>query len=168
MPDPHSSKNRPVGKSRRWLSATAVVASVVLAAGLVAWYKDTRKSVTLRIHAEWGEGELLQLGRSVYGTHCAICHGRDLQGHPDWHPKGDVLFKPPPLDGTAGHRSSDELFGIISRGFSNILTEREILATIAYLQFKYDTNRRLRAIILRLEAPKRSREQTIELPEVDE
>ncbi len=162
MPEQNSDSNRPVSGFQRLLGAAAG-ALIFVAAGLGMWYADTRKSGTSRIHAESGEGELLQLGRSVYGTHCATCHGRDLQGHPDWHPKGDMLFKPPPLDGTARHRSNDELFEIIGRGFSSTLTEREILATIEYLQFEY-----LHTNLGRLRVIQRPREQRTRLPDVDE
>ncbi len=41
--------------------------------------------------------EHLALGRGVYQTHCAACHGADLEGQPNWRQRGaDGLLPAPP------------------------------------------------------------------------
>ena len=46
----------------------------------------------------------INLGKSLYVTHCASCHGDNLQGHPNWSAKKDEdgHNHSPPLNGT-GH-----------------------------------------------------------------
>jgi mono/diheme cytochrome c family protein len=43
------------------------------------------------------------LGRELYGQHCAACHGANLEGAPDWQRPGpDGRFPAPPHD-ESGH-----------------------------------------------------------------
>ena len=49
----------------------------------------------------------INLGKSLYVTHCASCHGDNLQGQPNWSTKKDKDGHnlSPPLNGT-GHTLS--------------------------------------------------------------
>jgi len=53
--------------------------------------------------AAWQSREQLHEGRNLYMANCAGCHGRRLEGAPNWR-KTDASgnYPPPPLDGT-GH-----------------------------------------------------------------
>mgnify|MGYP001601472962 CR=1 FL=1 len=55
-------------------------------------------------------------GARVYQEHCAICHGPEAQGHPDWQTPG--VAAAPPLDGSgnAPKRRRQELVAIIRNG----------------------------------------------------
>ena len=63
----------------------------------------------------------INLGKSLYVTHCASCHGNNLQGQPNWSTKKDKDCHnlSPPLNGTGHtwHHSQDQLFNIIRYGF---------------------------------------------------
>ena len=63
----------------------------------------------------------INLGKSLYVTHCASCHGDNLQGQPNWSTKKDKDGHnlSPPLNGTGHtwHHSQDQLFNIIRYGF---------------------------------------------------
>ena len=63
----------------------------------------------------------INLGKSLYVTHCASCHGDNLQGQPNWSTKKDKDGHnlSPPLNGTGHtwHHSQDQLFSIIRYGF---------------------------------------------------
>lgn len=91
-------------------------------------------------------------GRQVYLQYCAICHGPNAQGVPNWQqPEASGDLPPPPHDDT-GHtwRHSDAQLGDIIRNgqrdpfnrspdltmppFKDQLREEEIAAVIAYFK----------------------------------
>jgi mono/diheme cytochrome c family protein len=93
----------------------------------------------------------IALGRELYATHCASCHGADLQGEPDWQrPKPDGHMPAPPHDATGHtwHHSDEELFRITKFGmsavvpsyesampaFGNVLPDREIEAILSFIR----------------------------------
>ena len=96
-----------------------------------------------------------QAGRDLYITHCAACHGADLQGQPDWRsPDETGLYPAPPHDeeGHTWHHDDAMLIDYITRGgqaalddmnvaftsgmpgFGSVLTEREIGAILDYIK----------------------------------
>jgi mono/diheme cytochrome c family protein len=93
----------------------------------------------------------IELGQRLYATHCASCHGADLQGEPDWqNPKPNGRMPAPPHDasGHTWHHSDEELFWITKFGlsavvsnyesdmpaFGNVLSDREIEAVLAFIK----------------------------------
>ncbi len=89
----------------------------------------------------------VDLGRNLYTQHCAVCHGADLSGDPDWKtPNADGTFRPPPQDssGHTWHHSDQLLVQIISEGsdfdkstmppFGLVLTEDEIRSILDFLK----------------------------------
>ena len=49
------------------------------------------------------EGRDIAAGRALYAEACAVCHGTDLEGQPDWRtPNEDGILPAPPHDAT-GH-----------------------------------------------------------------
>lgn len=58
----------------------------------------------------------LNRGARLFQEHCALCHGPEAQGHPDWQTPGVVAA--PPLDGTGNDwkRSRAELVAVILNG----------------------------------------------------
>ena len=106
----------------------------------------------------------INLGKSLYVTHCASCHGDNLQGQPNWNTKKDKDGHnlSPPLNGTGHtwHHSQEQLFNMIRYGFkiynenydgkmqgNDKLNDDDIWSILAYMksvwpesiQKKYDT-----------------------------
>ena len=67
-----------VGEVR--LVGVAGLAATVVVAG-VAWYVGVDAGAS---GADATDPELVALGSGVYDQHCAACHGRELEGEPDW------------------------------------------------------------------------------------
>lgn len=97
--------------------------------------------------------ELAALGKEVYDLHCAVCHGANLEGQPEWQTNNpDGSFRAPPHDeaGHTWHHSDRSLIDSITRGgarlpaevggtsampaYENVLTGEEITAVLAYIK----------------------------------
>lgn len=97
--------------------------------------------------------QAVALGREVYAEHCAVCHGANLEGHPDWkEPNEDGSFRPPPHDETGhtwhhpdgllietiiggGGRLPAELAGLSNMpAFGDVLTDDEVTAVLTYIK----------------------------------
>jgi len=94
----------------------------------------------------------IALGRSLYATHCARCHGKNLEGQPDWQtrlPSGRLPAPPHDASGHTWHHPDHVLIGITKDGlkpyagedyesdmpaFANVLSDQEIEATIAFIK----------------------------------
>ncbi len=83
------------------LAATVGLAGCEEPAGSGAREALAGPSATLT-SAAWQSREQLHEGRNLYLANCASCHGRRLEGTPDWR-KTDASgnYPPPPLNGTA-------------------------------------------------------------------
>ncbi|MEJ2060740.1 MAG: cytochrome c [Gammaproteobacteria bacterium] len=91
----------------------------------------------------WYDAKQVSRGRQIYVQNCAVCHGSEAQGAPDWRQQGpDGRFPPPPLNGTAHswHHPLVQLRHVIANGgvampaWKDRLGDREIVAVIAYFQ----------------------------------
>jgi mono/diheme cytochrome c family protein len=61
----------------------------------------------------------LARGHELYGSHCAACHGANLEGQANWQQRGaDGLLPAPPHDetGHTWHHPDQQLFQIIKFG----------------------------------------------------
>lgn len=60
--------------------------------------------------------EVMARGARVFQENCAICHGPEAQGHPDWQTPG--VAAAPPLNGTGNDwkRKRAELVAVIKTG----------------------------------------------------
>jgi mono/diheme cytochrome c family protein len=106
--------------------------------------------------------ELVALGKSLYGRECATCHGKNLEGQPNWQVKlPDGTLPAPPHDGT-GHtwqHSDDNLFEITKFGrlksahdetpstmpaFNGKLSDDEIWAVLTYIKSRWPEDVRVR------------------------
>jgi mono/diheme cytochrome c family protein len=60
--------------------------------------------------------EVMARGARIFQENCAICHGPEAQGHPDWQTPG--VAAAPPLNGTGNEwkRKHPELVAVIKQG----------------------------------------------------
>ena len=118
------------------LTASALIATWIL--------------VGLRADAE--NAETIALGRTIYETQCAACHGAQLDGQPDWQmplPSGRLPAPPHDATGHTWHHPDDILFRIVKEGtaaivgggyesdmpgFADVLSDAEIRAVLAYIK----------------------------------
>jgi mono/diheme cytochrome c family protein len=99
------------------------------------------------------EPDEIALGREVYETHCADCHGENLEGEPNWQVQNeDKSFRAPPHDanGHTWHHGDKVLIETIELGgsrlpdniggsskmpaFAEILSDEEITAILTYIK----------------------------------
>ncbi len=97
----------------------------------------------------------LAAGRALYDTHCASCHGVELEGQPDWRARrADGRLPAPPHDqtGHTWHHSDKVLLAMTRDGvqkfapagyqsdmpaFGGVLTEAEIRAVLNYIKSRW-------------------------------
>lgn len=136
------------------------VGLVIVAAllGVFAWYEDKGEPK----FANADDVILVKRGRAIYGAHCAACHGKNLEGQPNWRQRrADGRLPAPPHDetGHTWHHSDAQLFEVTKRGsaalagpsyrsdmaaFSGVLTDAEIWAALAYIKSRWPKPIRLR------------------------
>ena len=102
------------------------------------------------------EGRDLVNGQALYAENCASCHGKNLEGQPDWRtPDENGILPAPPHDATGHtwHHDNALLFEYTQRGgqealasrgvtgftsgmpgFSEIITDDEIWDILAYIR----------------------------------
>lgn len=130
-----------------------VVLVAVLAVGGAAYYVMQQNSTPdIAYYADAGDPELVALGETVYDENCASCHGAELQGEENWRqplPEGGLPAPPHDETGHTWHHPDQLLFAVTKfggqfnapkgfksnmPGFENSLTDKEILAAIAYIK----------------------------------
>ena len=98
----------------------------------------------------WFNQSTVDYGARLFRQNCAGCHGSEAEGTRDWK-KTDANgnYPPPPLDGSAHawHHSIPQLARSIKQGgvklggvmppFGEKLSDRDVLAVIAYFQSKW-------------------------------
>ena len=136
----------------------AAVASVVVA--LTAWAPSARQSSGATIP---DDPRQIALGEDLYRTHCAVCHGAQLEGQPNWRtrmPNGRLPAPPHDETGHTWHHRDRDLFRIIKYGltpplapegyesdmpaFEQIQTDQEIWAVLAFIKSSWSPEIRAR------------------------
>lgn len=94
------------------------------------------------------------MGRALYATHCASCHGTNLEGQPNWRERrADGKLPAPPHDasGHTWHHSDRQLFTLTKKGtaavvpgyqsdmpgFEDTMSDREIRAVLGYIKSRW-------------------------------
>jgi len=139
----------------------AVAAALVVLAPLGMKYFQNKSTPDVNSAAY---AELIATGATIYSASCAVCHGANLEGQPDWRtPNEDGIYPAPPHnnDGHTWHHTDNVLFDYTSLGgaealrksgvegvpsgmpaFGDSLTEDEILAVLAFIKSTWsDRNR---------------------------
>jgi mono/diheme cytochrome c family protein len=153
------------GSGRRNMILVAILAIVGLATafGFRAYiYREQASQAAANAppYVEWmfidaGNFELVSKGRKVYEANCAECHGFGLKGEPNWQRRGpDGILPAPPHDetGHTWHHPDAILFATVKQGgeafmpagiksgmpgYKDVLTDREIEASIAYIKSRW-------------------------------
>jgi len=95
-------------------------------------------------------------GAALYVRHCAVCHGANLEGAPDWKKRlPDGSLPPPPHDssGHTWHHSDALLLSIIANGgdpaynskmpaFKDKLTQDETAMILEFIKSRWGKNER--------------------------
>jgi mono/diheme cytochrome c family protein len=151
---------------RRMTMPRALAIAVAAALGLVAvgvvatrWSSPPAAAHALRP----ADAQLVARGQQVYATHCAACHGAQLEGQPDWQTRGpDGRFPAPPHDarGHTWHHPDDLLFRITKYGvaraanlpdhvsampaYEGVLSDEEIVAVLSWIKSRWPATVRQR------------------------
>ena len=101
------------------------------------------------------------LGKRLYATACASCHGAALEGQPDWQrrlPNGRLPAPPHDASGHTWHHSDTFLMSVTQLGpaaypkgyltdmpaFRDSLSDREIAAILSYIKSEWPNDIRVR------------------------
>ena len=145
------------------MSRTPVIASVVLATLLSACASEQPTVAEQLGESIFGEAPAIPEidraaaaeGEVLYRANCAVCHGADLAGAPDWRvPDEKGRYKPPPMDSTGHtwHHSDQLLTDIVlngspdqksaMRGFSDRLSTDDVAAILAFFKSRWGPDER--------------------------
>ncbi|MBN8507056.1 MAG: cytochrome c [Burkholderiales bacterium] len=102
------------------------------------------------------DAALTALGQRLYTTHCASCHGANLEGQPDWRqrdPQGRLPAPPHDAGGHTWHHPDEVLFRITKLGvakaagmpgydsampaYEGVLTDDEIVAVLSWIKSRW-------------------------------
>ena len=117
---------------------------------------DRPPDTPYRLRAD--DAELTALGRQVYTTHCAACHGARLEGQPNWRERdasGRLPAPPHDASGHTWHHPDEVLFRITKYGvakaanlqdhasampaYEGVLSDREIVAVLSWIKAQWPT-----------------------------
>ena len=135
-------------KRTAWILSGAV--SLAAASAALWWAAAPRE---IRIDA--GDARAVARGGEVYAEHCAACHGRKLEGQPDWQSRNAQGRLPaPPHDehGHTWHHDDGVLFEVTKYGlarhappgyqsdmpaFEGTLSDADIVAVLAFIKSRW-------------------------------
>lgn len=144
-------------KRRRYGVVALLVVAAIGAALAVSGLQQAE-----RLGADPDNAEQVAVGRTVYDSACAACHGKSLEGQPNWRtPLADGGYPGPPHDasGHTWHHPDELLFRITKHGgqstagegfksnmppFMNVLSDQEIWAVLAYIKSRWPAELRRR------------------------
>ena len=138
-------------KSAIWL------ASMFLAAPLMAPISLSAQSL-LRP----GDKDIVARGAEVYAQQCASCHGKNLEGQPNWRsrmPTGRMPAPPHDESGHTWHHNDRLLFRLTKegpaavignnyqsdmKGYAETLSDQDIIAVLSYIKSRWPSHVRAR------------------------
>lgn len=141
-----------MSNTNNWIAAILGVLAVV--AAIVWWtqFRDPAGTDPASLVIDAGDAALVAEGKAVYADACAACHGAALEGEPDWRirkPDGTLPAPPHDVSGHTWHHADGLLFAITKYGgnyvtqgnppsgmpgFEATLTDRQIIASLAYIK----------------------------------
>ena len=135
------------------------ISSVALSLCSALWASEGTDGVRTQLLAD--DLAVVQAGEKIYQIHCAACHGKYLEGQPDWRKRDANGYLPaPPHDATGHtwHHADDLLFEITKYGpsvvindpeyktimpvYEGILTDEDIIAVLSYIKNSWPADER--------------------------
>ncbi len=108
------------------------------------------------------DARIIAQGREIYRENCASCHGKNLEGQPEWKTHGpDGKLPAPPHDdsGHTWHHADQLLFDLTKFGlkkfagedyksnmpaYETVLTDAEIIAALSFIKSRWSEGIRAR------------------------
>jgi mono/diheme cytochrome c family protein len=127
---------------------------LAVAGAAVLFYFNSDREKSSRAFINPSDQQLVSRGKAIYASHCAACHGANLEGQPDWRqrlPNGRLPAPPHDLTGHTWHHPDAVLFDIVKNGlmpgrtapsgyesdmpaYSQLLSDADIVAVLAYIK----------------------------------
>ena len=142
-----------------WIPIAAVVAIVGALVGAALYDRAAPIGPLPNLR----ELQRIAAGKSVYGTHCASCHGSNLEGQANWTSRllnGRMPAPPHDDSGHTWHHSNEVLFALVKYGmkppyapagypsdmpaFSRTLSDDDIWNVLAFIQSRWSDQVRTR------------------------
>ncbi len=104
------------------------------------------------------DADVVARGETIYAAECSSCHGRRLEGEPNWRVRDEDGYLPaPPHDATGHtwHHSDAQLFNLTKRGLSavagdkyktrmpaydGVLSDTDIIAVLSFIKSRWPPN----------------------------
>jgi S-disulfanyl-L-cysteine oxidoreductase SoxD len=140
-----------MNKHKIILILSVVVVLTITTIFTVEWHGQAEAQVLLQPKND----ALVIPGRKIYAEQCAICHGKNLEGQPNWRRRSaDGLLPAPPHDisGHTWHHPDKLLFDLTKYGpavvagqnykttmpaFGGTLSDKEIISVLSYIKSKW-------------------------------
>ena len=134
--------------------AGTMVASIMLLAGQSSIMGET----SIRLLPD--DKVVITEGNAVYAEHCASCHGKNLEGQPNWRRPGpDGKMPAPPHDhsGHTWHHADKLLFDLTKYGlkklvggnietempvYDGVLSDQQIIAVLSFIKSTWPSDLR--------------------------
>ena len=141
-----------------WRTAIALLATLAAAGGVLAWHLAADRHLfagPTPAFADADDPVLVALGGALYRQHCALCHGANLEGQPNWRALGaNGRFPAPPQDHRGHswmhadaellHRMKASVYDETPPGyqsdmpaFRGVLTDDEMIAILAFIKSRW-------------------------------
>lgn len=139
-------------KTRVRVALALVAALMLVGAGAVLH----RTAAPVRPVLQPNDLHVVVAGERLYRTHCASCHGAQLEGQPNWRTPGpDGRLPAPPHDATGHtwHHPDELLFAITKYGvaraanlpdhqsampaYEGVLSDEEIIAVLSWIKTQW-------------------------------
>lgn len=132
--------------------------SIKLATLFVLVWLQSFNAIAVETHGKADPTNIKQVerGKKIYARFCSLCHGRKLEGQPNWHePKEDGKMPAPPHDktGHTWHHADIVLFNITKfglvppyapegyqsdmPGWKDTLSDDDIWAVLAFIKSRW-------------------------------
>ena len=140
----------PQQRRSRWRIGLGV-ALLLAAAAVVLLGLGRRAPAEVALRPD--DAQVTALGDRVYRSHCAACHGAQLEGQPDWRqrdPMGRLPAPPHDASGHTWHHPDEVLFRITKLGvtkaaslpsydsampaYEGVLNDDEIIAVLSWIK----------------------------------
>lgn len=131
-----------------WIIATGLLVFALAGLGIIGLWLFANGKIALNPQNK----RLTELGRTIYAEQCASCHGKNLEGEPNWRshkPSGRLPAPPHDMTGHTWHHRDDLLFQLTKigteaviggdyksdmPGFKDILNDQEIIAVLSFIK----------------------------------